>query len=123
MEQGRPWQDLTMAYDMELAERIRFILGSHPAVTERKMFGGLAFMVRGHMTVVASGRGGLMVRTDPAQTEELLSTTRAELIDMGGRQMRGWLRVDSAHIDSDDELTAWINRALTYTATLSRSKK
>ncbi len=82
------------------------------------MFGGLAFLIRGHMTVVASSKGGLMVRADPATTTDLVETTQAEFADMRGRQMRGWLYLDAADIRSEDELTPWIDRAVGYSATL-----
>ena len=84
-----------MAYDEELAERIRGHLPDMP-VTEQKMFGGLAFLVGGHMSVAASGRGGLMVRCDPAETERLVQEDGVTRMEMGGKEMDGWLRVTSA---------------------------
>jgi TfoX/Sxy family transcriptional regulator of competence genes len=107
-----------MAYDPELAERLRHALASEPAVTERKMFGGLAFLVRGHMTAVASGKSGLMIRADPTTTGDLVETTPANFAQMSGRQMTGWLHLDAEDIRSDQDLATWIDRALSYSATL-----
>lgn len=107
-----------MAYDTALAERIREAIASNPDVTERKMFGGLAFLVDGHMTVVASSQGGLMIRADPTTTGTLVETTPAVYAEMRGRTLNGWLRLAASDINTDDELTRWIDRALSYTATL-----
>lgn len=107
-----------MTYDRELAERIRHVLASEPDVTERKMFGGLAFLIRGLLTVVASSNGGLMIRADPSTTTELVDTSPAEFAQMRGRPMQGWLHINSAEIDSDQYLTTWIARAVSYTRTL-----
>ena len=83
-----------MAYDEELADRIRELLGDEDELTEKKMFGGLAFLIRGNMAVAASGQGGVVVRIDPAQSETLVVTTNARLMEMRGRQMQGWVRID-----------------------------
>lgn len=107
-----------MAYDLELAERIRDSLPLESEVTERKMFGGLAFLIRGNMTVVASSKGGLMVRADPIASSDLVETTPAEFVEMRGRQMQGWLHLDAAHIQSDADLARWIDHAVSYAATL-----
>lgn len=107
-----------MAYDLLLAERIRDALADEPLVVERKMFGGLAFLIRGHMTVVASSKGGLMIRADPAMAAELVKTTMAEYVVMRGRQMRGWLHLDPQHVGSDHDLMIWIDRAIAQSATL-----
>ena len=85
-----------MAYDEELAGRIRELTAGEPALTEQKMFGGLAFLVGGNMAVAASGQGGLLVRVDPAESDALVESTGAELMEMRGRSMAGWLRVDAA---------------------------
>ncbi|MGA8247189.1 MAG: TfoX/Sxy family protein [Nocardioides sp.] len=107
-----------MAYDEELAERIRGMLGDQPVV-ERKMFGGLAFLVGGHMSVSASGRGGLLVRFDPAETTALLGEDGAEEFHMGGRgPMEGWLRVAPGVLDDDDVLQAWVERGVGYARSL-----
>ena len=107
-----------LGYDITLAERVRELLASNPEVTERKMFGGLAFLVEGHMAVVASGKGGLMLRADPATTASLVDTTPASYAEMRGRAMKGWLRLAASDVNTDDELERWINEALTYAATL-----
>jgi len=107
-----------VAYDAILAERIRETLAAESEVTERNMFGGLAFLIRGHMTVVASGKGGLMVRADPSVTTELVESTPAELAEMRGRPMKGWMRLDSADIRSDADLATWIEIAVAYSSTL-----
>jgi len=107
-----------VAYDSEIAERIRDALAHEPDVVERKMFGGLAFLIRGNMTVVASSKGGLMIRADPTTTAHLVQTTSAEFAEMRGRQMRGWLHIDGETLQSETELDPWINRALDYSSTL-----
>jgi hypothetical protein len=107
-----------MAYDIELADRIRFLIGATPGVTEKKMFGGLAFMVGGNMAISASGRGGALVRVDPAETGALLATANATLAVMGGRTMKGWLRVCAEDLETDEQLTEWVNRAVGYARSL-----
>src|SRR3954452_16925589 len=106
-----------MAYDEELAERIRGLLPDVP-VTEQKMFGGLAFLVGGHMAVAASGRGGLMVRVDPEDTETLLAKPHARPMEMRGREMRGWLRVDADGVRTKRQLQPWVTRGLAYARAL-----
>jgi TfoX/Sxy family transcriptional regulator of competence genes len=101
-----------MAYDEELADRIRKRV--HDA-TEKKMFGGLAFLVGGNMAVAASGQGGLLVRVDPAEGAQLVESTSAEPMEMRGRQMAGWLRVQ---VTTDDELAEWVDRGVAYARTL-----
>jgi len=107
-----------MAYDEELAERIRSLLGGNADLTEKKMFGGLAFLIGGNMAIAASGQGGILVRVDPAESDGLVASTPAELMEMGGRQMAGWLRVDTAHVGTDDELATWVKRGATYADSL-----
>ena len=99
-----------MAYDEALAERIRALV---PDATEKKMFGGLAFLVNGNMAVAASGQGGLLVRVDPAESDELVATTPAEPMEMGGRSMKGWLRVPA-----NDDVEAWVERGVAFARTL-----
>ena len=106
-----------MAYDEELAERIRGLLPDLP-VTERKMFGGLAFLVGGHMAVAASGKGGLMLRCDPADSERLLAEPGASRMEMRGREMDGWLRVTSDAVAADAVLQRWIEVGTSYAASL-----
>ena len=107
-----------MAYDEALAERIRSLVSSEPRMTEKKMFGGLSFLVGGNMAVAASGQGGLLVRVDPAETDALLETTPATLMEMGGRSMAGWLRVTSEHVDTDGALAEWVERGVAYARSL-----
>lgn len=112
-----------MAYDEELAGRVRDLLADEPGaagreLTEKKMFGGLGFMVAGNMAVAASGQGGLMVRVDPAEGEELVATTPAYPMEMRGRSMSGWLRVDLDDVTTDEALRAWVHRGASYAATL-----
>ena len=101
-----------MAYDPLLAERLRDELATEPDVTERKMFGGLAFLLGGHMTAVASGQGGVMLRADPATSDVLVATTPAEFAVMRGKEMAGWLRLDSAAVEDDQTFAEWIERAV-----------
>jgi TfoX/Sxy family transcriptional regulator of competence genes len=105
-----------MAYDEELADRIRTALGKQPVV-EKKMFGGLAFLVGGNMSVAASGQGGLMVRVEPAQTEALLQEPGASEMEMRGRAMAGWLRVSDDALD-DVTLKRWVGRGVAYARSL-----
>lgn len=107
-----------MAHDEALAQHIREALDERDDVTERAMFGGLAFMVGGHMTAVASGRGVLMVRIDPTTADELLATTAAVPADMKGRQLRGWLDVGPAAVGTAAEVSAWVARAVDDVETL-----
>jgi TfoX/Sxy family transcriptional regulator of competence genes len=106
-----------MAYDEALADRIRTLLGDR-AVKEQKMFGGLAFLIGGNMAIAASGQGGILVRVDPEESDELVATTSAELMEMRGRSMAGWLRVDAAHVADDGELAEWVKRGTSYAASL-----
>src|SRR3954463_10319119 len=101
-----------MAFDEELAERIRTRVAD---AAEKKMFGGLAFLVGGNMAVAASGQGGLLVRVDPEEGAQLVETTAAEPMEMRGKQMPGWLRVD---VTTDDELAEWVDRGVAYARTL-----
>ena len=110
-----------MAFDSELAERIRDALAPEPTLEERKMFGGLAFLIDGRMAVAARGGGGLMVRVDPADAPGLVETTSAEYVEMRGRPMKGWLHVDVRDIESEEALDSWIDRAVSYTATVTET--
>ncbi len=107
-----------MAYDEDLADRIREQLGARRGVVEKKMFGGLAFLVGGHMAVAASGRGGLMVRADPARTVALTRGGAATVMVMRGREMPGWLRVDAEAVRTTRQLARWVGVALTYVESL-----
>jgi TfoX/Sxy family transcriptional regulator of competence genes len=107
-----------MAYDEELAERVRALLGTERSVEEKKMFGGLGFIVAGNMAVGASGQGGLLVRVDPAESDALVESTPAYPMEMRGRTMAGWLRVDSADVAAEDELARWVRRGVDYARSL-----
>jgi TfoX/Sxy family transcriptional regulator of competence genes len=106
-----------VAYDEDLARRIRELVAREP-VTEKKMFGGLAFLVGGNMAVAASGQGGLMVRVDPAESERLVSTTTARPMVMRGREMAGWLRVDTADVRTRAQLARWVELGTAYARSL-----
>ena len=107
-----------MAYDEELADRIRELVSSESDLTEKKMFGGLAFLVGGNMAVAASGQGGALVRVDPAQSDTLVATTNAQLMEMRGRRMRGWLRVDPKDLRTKRQLARWVKLGTTYARSL-----
>lgn len=108
----------SMAYSEALAERIRDLIREDPAVREQKMFGGLAFLINGNMAVAASGGGGMMVRVSPEQSDELVESSSARLMEMGSRSMRGWLRVDEADVTSADALRTWVDRGTSYARSL-----
>ena len=103
-----------MAYDEDLARRIRELIGSEPAVTEKKMFGGLAFLIGGNMAVAASGQGGLMVRCDPEETDALVQKPHARRFEMRGREMDGWLRVDDEGVRTKKQLEPWVRIGAAY---------
>ncbi|MEV5652095.1 TfoX/Sxy family protein [Nocardia sp. NPDC052254] len=108
-----------MAYDEVLADRIRDLLG--PAVTEtveKRMFGGLAFLVGGNMAVAASGKGGLLVRVDPAEAAELIDGVAVAPMVMGGREMQNWLHVTAEHLAADETLGVWVERGMDYARSL-----
>jgi TfoX/Sxy family transcriptional regulator of competence genes len=107
-----------MAYDEELADRIRELIRSERDLTERKMFGGLAFLIGGNMAVAASGQGGVLVRVDPDESDTLVETTNTRLMEMRGRQMRGWLRVGAEEVRTDSELAEWVERGTSYARSL-----
>jgi len=103
-----------MAYDEELADRIRELLGGEAQLTEKKMFGGLAFLIGGNMAVAASGQGGLLVRVDPAHSDKLVATANARLMEMRGRPMQGWLRVNSDGVRTRRQLAKWVGLGAMY---------
>lgn len=107
-----------MAYDEELADRIRELVQGERGITEQKMFGGLAFLVHGHMAVVASGQGGLMVRLDPEIAEPLFDEPEVQPVVMRGSEMRGWLRVSEAALGPDEQLARWVTRGLAHARSL-----
>lgn len=103
-----------MAYDQELADRIREAVQGEPGVAEKRMFGGLAFLVNGNMAVGASSHGGLMVRIDPEDAESLTQDPHVSRFTMRGREMDGWLSVGPKALETDDELQRWVDTGLTY---------
>jgi len=107
-----------MAYDEQLADRIRELVGSEADLTEQKMFGGLAFLIGGNMAVAASGQGGVLVRVDPAQSDALVATTRARPMEMRGRQMQGWLRVGPDEVRTRRQLARWVELGTSYARSL-----
>jgi TfoX/Sxy family transcriptional regulator of competence genes len=107
-----------MAYDEELADRIRALLAGEPGLTEQKMFGGLAFLIGGNMAVGASGQGGILVRVDPGRSDELVATTSARPMEMRRRQMKGWLRVASDDVATKPELARWVELGTSYARSL-----
>jgi TfoX/Sxy family transcriptional regulator of competence genes len=111
-----------VAYDEELADRIRELVAGETRLTEKKMFGGLAFLIGGNMAVSASGQGGILVRVDPATSDRLVSTTKAEPMVMRGRSMEGWLRVDPEHLRQKRQLSTWVDRGVSYARSLPRKR-
>jgi TfoX/Sxy family transcriptional regulator of competence genes len=107
-----------VAYDEILANRIRELLAGEPNVTEKKMFGGLAFLIGGHMAVAASGQGGLMLRCDPDESDALIAATHASKMVMRGRAMDGWLRVADDGIKTRRQLEPWVKRGVEYARSL-----
>ena len=107
-----------MAYDEELAARLRELLVGESNLTDQKMFGGLAFLIGGNIAVAASGRGGVLVRVDPAQSDALVATTNARVMEMRGRPMRGWLQVGPEDLRSKRQLTRWVELGTTYARSL-----
>jgi TfoX/Sxy family transcriptional regulator of competence genes len=107
-----------MAYDEDLANRIRELIAAEKGVTEKKMFGGLAFLVNGNMSVSASGRGGLMLRVDPEETEALVAKPYASRMVMRGREMDGWMRIDVEGVKSKRQLERWVARGVGYARSL-----
>ncbi len=107
-----------MAYDEDLANRIRELLADEAGVTETKMFGGLAFLVGGNMAVGASGQGGVLVRVDPARSDDLVTTTNARPMEMRGRAMKGWLRVDAEDVRTKRQLANWVELGTSYARSL-----
>jgi hypothetical protein len=107
-----------MAYDVDLADRIRVCLGSEDRLTEKTMFGGLAFLIGGNMAIAASGQGGVLVRVDPKESDELVRTTGATVAVMRGKAMAGWLRVAPEDVRTDRELETWVRRGVGHARTL-----
>jgi hypothetical protein len=115
--------DPDVAYDEDLANRIRELIGSRAGLTEQAMFGGLAFLIGGNMAVAASGGGGILVRVDPDAGDRLVETTAAEPMVMRGRPMTGWLRVGADDIRTKRQLAKWVDLGTSYAASLPAKKK
>jgi TfoX/Sxy family transcriptional regulator of competence genes len=107
-----------MAYDENLADRIRELIAGEADLTEQRMFGGLAFLIGGNMAVAASGQGGVLVRVDPAESDALVATTSARPMEMRGRQMQGWLRIGPEELRSKRQLATWVELGTTYARSL-----
>jgi TfoX/Sxy family transcriptional regulator of competence genes len=107
-----------VAYDEDLANRIRELIADADGVSEQAMFGGLAFLVNGNMAVAASGQGGILVRVDPGDTEALAAKPHARRFEMRGRQMQGWLRVDGAGVPTKRQLEPWVRRGVAHARSL-----
>ena len=111
-----------MAYDEELADRIRELIGKERGLSEKKMFGGLAFLIGGNMAVAASGQGGLLVRVDPDRSDRLVASSEAYPMEMRGQKMQGWLRVDAGNVRTKRQLASWVERGVAF-ARLLPSKR
>jgi TfoX/Sxy family transcriptional regulator of competence genes len=107
-----------VAYDEDLAERIRALVATQRGISEKRMFGGLAFLVEGNMAIAASGRGGILVRVGPDNSDRLVATTNASVAVMRGRPMAGWLRVSAEHLRTKRQLAKWVDLSTTYARSL-----
>jgi TfoX/Sxy family transcriptional regulator of competence genes len=107
-----------MAYDEHLADRIRESVEGEPGLSEKKMFGGLAFLVHGNMAVAASGQGGVLLRVDPADSDRLTADEHVDRMVMRGKAMDGWLRIDADAVERDADLRRWVDIGLSYARTL-----
>lgn len=112
-----------MAYDEDLAYRIREVVAGERGVTEKRMFGGLAFLINGNLAVSASGQGGLLLRVNPAESEALLAQPAARPFEMRGRAMDGWLRVDTTGISEDEEFRHWVAHGVSYAKSLPAKRR
>jgi len=111
-----------MAYDEDLADRIRELVGRERGLTEKKMFGGLAFLINGNMSVAASGQGGVLVRVDPDEGDRLVAKTKAEPMVMRGRSMSGWLRVPAEAVRTKPQLKRWVDLGVGYARSLPKKR-
>jgi hypothetical protein len=107
-----------MAYDEELADRIRRVVEGEPGLTEKRMFGGLAFLVNGHLAASASSQGGMLLRIDPVDTEALVAEPQVSRFRMRGREMDGWLHVEPAALGTESALRGWVARGVAYARSL-----
>jgi TfoX/Sxy family transcriptional regulator of competence genes len=109
---------VVVVYDEDLAHRIRDVVQDEPGLTERRMFGGLAFLINGNMAVSASGRGGILLRVDPADTPTLVRRPEASRFRMRGREMDGWLHIDATGLATQRQLRSWVSRGVSYARSL-----
>ncbi len=107
-----------MPYDEDLANGIRELLGAERGVEEMRMFGGLAFLINGNMSVAVSRQGGLLVRVPPDQADKLVQRAHVSVMVMAGRETRGWLRVAAAGVQTRRQLQGWVTRGVGYARTL-----
>jgi TfoX/Sxy family transcriptional regulator of competence genes len=107
-----------VAYDEELAQRVRELLTFEPDIVEKRMFGGLSFLIGGHLAVGVSGTGGLLMRSEPHETAELLTHPYVEPFVMRGRAMNGWVRVAAGAVDDDAELKSWVEAGVGFARSL-----
>ena len=112
-----------MAYDVELADRIRELLQGEARLTEQHMFGGLAFLIGGNLAVAVSSKGGLLLRVDPAETDDLVDEPHVGRFEMRGRELDGWLRVDAEAVEGDDDLRTWVRHGIAYARSLPAKTK
>jgi TfoX/Sxy family transcriptional regulator of competence genes len=113
----------TMAYDEDLASRIRELIASEDGFTEQKMFGGIGYLIDGNMAVGVSGEGGLMIHCPKEETEALLAKPGARPFEMRGREMKGWLRVDAESVSTERELESWVMESVAFARALPPKKK
>ena len=107
-----------MAYDEDLAARVRQLMSGEAGVAEKKMFGGLAFLIGGNMAIAASGQGGILVRVDPDESDQLVAKTKAEEMVMRGRGMKGWLRLATEDVRTKPQLAKWVKLGTAYARSL-----
>jgi TfoX/Sxy family transcriptional regulator of competence genes len=107
-----------MAYDEDLADRIRALVATERRLSEKKMFGGIAFLVGGNMAIAASGQGGILVRVDPERSDALVATTQASVAVMRGRPMAGWLRVAADDVRTKRQLAKWVDLGTAFARSL-----
>jgi TfoX/Sxy family transcriptional regulator of competence genes len=112
-----------VAHDEDLAQRIRALAATERGLTEKKMFGGLAFLVGGHMAIAASGQGGILVRVGPERSDQLVATSKASVAVMRGRPMAGWLRVGSDEVRTKRQLAKWVDLGIGFARSLPAKGK
>jgi len=118
IQAGSACDDASVAFDEDLANRVRVLVGREPGLTEKRMFGGLAMLLDGNMAVVVRGAGGLMVRVDPAEFVAVQAERGAQAAQMRGRPMRGWITVAPSGYAKDADLRRWVSRGVSYARSL-----